>query len=678
MTEAPTDPRHRLSNRTRRGLPILALAAVVAALTPSSGPAAKSPPVAKPGTGDSAKPAAKTLKVEPGAKPAGTKPAQTAAADAPSTVSELLKASDAKPSDAAPPAGAARTLVVTIAGDLRERGDNVSLLSGPSTTKSLKGYLDMLRKVRDDKSVREVVFRFSSSGIGVATAQELRDAIAALRAKGKVTLAVLDDDSQATYLAATACETVAMPPSGEINLFGVRADQYYVKGLLDKVGVRVDVIHMGQYKSYGETLTQDGPSSAARANMTEIVDDAFKQYVEQVAASRKLTPAAVTKLLDAGPTHAAAAKAAGLIDRVAYADDILAERAKQGAVVTMADYGKGEKSDKSDDIGILTILSKMNKAQSATREREGKHPQVAVLYAVGGIEQGTGGGGFNQDDGIYSDDFLATLDEIKDDAKIKAVVLRVNSPGGSAFASDLMWKRIQELRRKKPVVTSMGEVAASGGYYMAMGTDRIVAQPGTITGSIGVVGGKPDVSKAYGLLGVKKETVSRGKYSGLFSETDGFDADQRQLVERQMKRTYDDFVGKAAQGRKLSVARVDELAQGRVWTGARAMEVGLVDELGGLDTAVLAAKKLVGLKPEDKVSLVTFPKSQGLFDMLSKAMGGDSATVGASVAMPADIRVAWTSLPPALRGSLKQAMSIGRMLRTERVLAISPALPVLR
>lgn len=591
---------------------------------------------------------------------------KTAKADDKGTsLSELVKSSDTK----SKAMKGKQALVLTLSGNIEERGEDMVLFG--KQPESLKKYVDTLRRARLDDDVQKVVLRIGPNTLGMATAQELREAIAELQKRNKKVTAVLEDDGQASYLVATAADELVMPPSADLMLHGVSADSYFLRNLLSKLGVTVQIIHIGQYKSYGETFTQDDFTTPARQNMNEIVDSIYGQVTGMIADSRHITREQADAAINAGPIPADKAKELKLIDRVAYADEVLDGLKKDWDLVESDDY-KESGSSSSSDISLLSLLSMMNKSDSD--DSDSKFPKVAVLYAVGAISLGSNGGaGIGSDSEIASEDFIETLDKIKDDDKVKAVILRVNSPGGSAFASDLIWKKIEEVKKKKPVVASMGDVAASGGYYISMGANKIVAQPGTVTGSIGVVGGKPNLKGLYEKLGVSKTSISKGRYASLFSETSDFSAEEASAIQGMMKHTYDDFVNKAAKGRNKTYDNIHEVAQGRVWTGEEAKKVGLVDELGGLDTAVVATKGLIGLKPDDKVRLVAYPKQQTLVDVLQKAFGSSTTTVRTGGSSPAlDALLGTMPLPHGLTNVMKQAVQIGAMFNQESVLTVMP------
>jgi protease IV len=606
-------------------------------------------------------------------KGATTDPATTAASAAKSDAAANPAAAvidEIRKADNKARGGAGKKAVsVTIAGTLAERGESMSLFS--TKRSSLKDYLDVFRRVRDDGNVRSLVVRFSTADFGLGMAQELRAAIEDVRSKGKKVYGVIEDDSQVSYLVATACDEIILPPSADLMLYGVKADAYFFRSLLEKIGVSAQIIHVGQYKSFGEMFTEDDFTTPARANMDEVVGDIYSHMVDVISKARKMEKAEVEGILNRGPQTAEEAKAANLIDRIAYADELQQELTKSGMeVVEESDYSDQKTSSKTSgaDLGLFSMLSMLSK-QQASDSAASAHPQVAVVYAVGPIMLGGKEGmSLGSSEEIYSEDFIEMLEEIRQEPKIKAVILRVNSPGGSAFASDLIWRKLQELKKSKPVIVSMGDVAASGGYYIAMAGSKVFAQAGTITGSIGVVGGKLNLGGGYEKLGIRKTTISRGEYANLFSETANFSPHEREAIEKMMRRTYDDFVSKAATDRNLPKEKLNELAQGKIWLGERAKSVGLVDEVGGINSAIQEAKKTIGLRQDEKVSLVPYPKHVGLFDLLQKAFGG-------AVTANSGFEPMLGALSPQVVRVLSYGHAVARMFHRERVLTVMPFVP---
>lgn len=565
-------------------------------------------------------------------------------------------------------------LSIPVEGSFAERGNQSSLFS--SNVKSLQSYFELLRKVKDDKAIETVVFRIGSSDLSLAYIQELTEHVKDLRENGKKTVAILEDDGQSSYLMALACEKIVIPPSGSLMLRGISADSYFLKNLLGKLGVKAQFQHVGQYKSYGETFTEDSFTTPALENMNELVDSMFEQYVNTVAQGRKLSQDEARAAFDKGLMTAGEAKEAKLIDQVAYADEIFKELTKKDNKITEAkDYIKKSSSSKSD-ISLLSLLMG-GSSKSDSSESTSNIKRVALLYAIGGISQGSNGG-LGSDTSIASDDFIEQLEDLKNDDKIEAVILRVNSPGGSAFASDLIWRKIEELKKEKPVIASMSSIAASGGYYISMGADKIVADPGTLTGSIGVVGGKANLKGLYDKIGVTKNSVAKGAYAHLFSETQDFTPQDQKLIQDMMQRTYDEFVTKAAEGRGKTYDDIHKVAQGRVWTGEKAKEAGLVDELGGLSTAIALAKDSIGVKRTDKVRLIAYPKEKSFVEILQNALGTGSISASAlPVKMNSDSllleSLLGTSLiPDGLKTAMRSALQISTMLEKEKVLAVMP------
>jgi protease-4 len=357
-------------------------------------------------------------------------------------------------------------------------------------------------------------------------------------------------------------------------------------------------------------------SEQLRAQMQGLIDDMYDQMVETIAKDRKLKADDVRKLLDEGMFSAARAKEVGLIDRVAYEDELrtavqAAEKGTELAVI--ANYGK--KKVDADFSGIFG-LAKLIKLFAGDEEGElslSRH-KIAVVYAVGAIMPGESEQGMFGGSTLGGDTIVKALRTAEQDDRVKAIVLRVDSPGGSAMASDLIWREV--VRCKKPVVASMGDVAASGGYYISMAAKKIYAEPGTLTGSIGVVGGKLAIGGLMGKVGINTEVISRGKNSGLFSMNEPFTDSERKAVQQLMNDTYKQFTTKAASGRKMDLEKLESLAEGRVFTGAQAKANGLVDETGTLEDAIAAARKLAGLPEGEKSELQILPKPKSIFDQL--------------------------------------------------------------
>lgn len=454
--------------------------------------------------------------------------------------------------------------------------------------------LDGLRRARSDPRVRALIVKIGAHLPGFAAVQELRDAVTAFRASGKLTVAwseTFGEFGRGTipYYLATAFEHIHLQPSGDLSLTGVAIEQPFFRDALDKAGVRINLERRHEYKTAPNSALERSFTPEHRESVERIAASINAQIVAGIAAARALPEDTVRELIDRAPLLGPEAVEAGLIDRLAYRDEVYADvRERVGADAQLRYLGRYQRMQ-----GLGQGLGQM------LRQQRGQDV-VAIIYGYGTIRLGrTGRGPFPPGRGagaMGSDTVTAAFRAAIRDPHVKAIVFRVDSPGGSYVASDAIWREVVLARKAgKPVVVSMGNVAASGGYFVAMAADVIVAHPGTLTGSIGVFGGKPVIKDLLSRLGVAFDSVEEGAHSRMFSQTRDFTESEWQRVRLWLDRAYDDFTDKVAKGRDLSAERVDELARGRVWTGADAHERGLVDELGGLEKAVEVARKRAGL-----------------------------------------------------------------------------------
>lgn len=497
------------------------------------------------------------------------------------------------------------------------------------TTDSLDRLYRAFRAARVDPRVKGLALFVRHTDFGLARAQELRRQLAALSAAGKTVSCYLEtagDGANGTlpYYLATACDEVWLSPAGELAPVGLYLDSIFFGGTLEKLKIEPNVNHVGRFKGAGETFTRRGLSDDTRRAVEALLDSDFAQIVGAIATDRGLGEERVRALIDGAPYGAQEALELGLVDRVGYADefhDELAANLGEPREVDLRDYPHG------------------------AGRRFGAHT-VAVVFAVGTIVRG-GGGSSPLTEEIYlgSDDLGDLLAELRDDDAVDAVVLRIDSPGGSALASDLILRQVELLAAQKPVVVSMSDVAASGGYYIAAKASRIVAEAATVTGSIGVVGGKMVTRRFQDeVLGITHETVQRGANADLYSSLTPYSEQQEAAVQRAMKRTYDLFVGHVAAGRAMDVAAVEAVAQGRVWTGEDALQHGLVDELGGLDRAIAAAREEAGLDAAGDVALAFYPRQPSWLEILAE---------GRSLRLPAHLRSLLAGLEEPTPGALR-------------------------
>jgi protease IV len=483
-----------------------------------------------------------------------------------------------------------------------------------------------LEKAAKDKSVSGVILDIQNPTIGRGKVDELRGAINRFRKSGKKAYAMLDSAEPSDYLVACACDEIVMPETGVVVLPGVHAEATFFRGLLAKLGIEADFIHIGDYKGAAEPLTRDKFSEPVRENMTKLIDDLYDDMVTTIVKDRPLTIAQAKEIIDTGMITAARAKELGLIDRVAYPDtlrDELAKKYQAEPLVFVKNYGKKEvDTDFSGPMGFFKLMQAMMGGESSTSERKGK--KIAVVYALGPIMTGKSEGGFMGGETMGSTTIIEALRKANEDKNVVAIVLRVDSPGGSALASDLIWHETQVI--KKPIVASMGDVAASGGYYISMGAKKIFAAPSTITGSIGVVGGKLAMTGLFSKVGITTETIERGKNSGIFSSSGKFTDSQRDVVKKMMEDMYGQFTTKAAKGRNMPVENLRKLAGGRVYSGRQAKENGLIDELGTLHDAVAEAKKLAGLDSSTEVRIEVLPEPTNFFEALFGNLDAEKET----------------------------------------------------
>jgi len=532
------------------------------------------------------------------------------------TQTEGAKAASEKADKAAIKAKPAKVRLANfvLEGDLPETVNQMGLFG--ETMTDLRELVSRLDKAAKDDSIAGVVIDIRQPAVGRGKIEELRGAIARFRATGKKAYAQLESVTTPDYLIACACDQIVMPETGVIILPGVRAEGMFYKGLLAKLGIEGDFIHMGAYKAAAEPLMRTKFSPPVRENMTTLVDGLYDQLVTTIVKDRPISVAKAKEIIDMGLVTAAEAEELGLIDQVAYPDALRGQLAKSynaEPLVYVENYGKKQvDTDFSGPAGFFKLMQVMMGGEAEKQAPKGK--KIAIVYAVGPIISG------KADDSLFADQVVASTTLVKalrdaaDDKEVAAIVLRVDSPGGSALASDLIWHQTQAI--DKPIVASMGDVAGSGGYYISMGADKIIAAPGTITGSIGVVGGKISLKGLYEKIGVTTDIIQRGANSGMFSLGGKFTDSERAVITKMMEDIYGQFTAKAAQGRHMTLDELKKLAGGRIYTGRQAQEKGLVDQLGTLHDAVIEAKKLAGLATDAEVRIEVLPKPVNVFEKL--------------------------------------------------------------
>ena len=524
---------------------------------------------------------------------------------------------------------------------------------------NLRAMIDRLDRAATDQKVAAVVLRIRNPSIGRGKIHELRQAILKLKKSGKPVYASLESAQTADYLLACACDHIVMPESGMLLIPGVRMEVTYYKQLLDKLGVRADMLRVGDFKGAAEPMTRDKMSDSLRQQYELLVDDFYDQLIDVIAMDRDLNRDQVKGFVDQALFTPQEALQAGLIDQVAYQDEYrqeLKKTLKAEGMRIVTDYGRKKvDTDFSGMMGMVKMMELLTGGSSS--ERRSKKQKVAVVYAVGTITTGSSQVDILGGQTMGSETIVNSLRAAESDDSVVAVVLRVDSPGGSALASDLIWRQIKTM--EKPVIASMGDVAASGGYYISMGCRKIVAEPGTLTGSIGVVGGKMAISGAMSRVGVTTDVVSRGKNNGIFTGLDGFTESERAAFQGMMEETYRQFTAKAAAGRNMDVAKLLKLAGGRVWSGRQAQQKGLVDQLGTLNDAVAIARQTAGIEADTETELLILPKPRSFLEQL---LEGPSVTT----------KVGFTSPLKDLAGPWLADLALMQRLFAEPVLCWMP------
>jgi protease IV len=467
----------------------------------------------------------------------------------------------------------------------------------------LADVLDGLRRAGSDDRVKALVVKVGGRPIGLAQVQELHAAIREFAGSGKLTVAWAEtfgdfSPGNVPYYLATAFDRIYLQPSGDLGLTGISVQNWFYRGALDKLGVEFQVGARGEYKSAAERLTEHGFSGPAREALQRVAASMVEQLAGAIAQRLGLPAQDARALIDRGPFVAGEALDTGLVDALGYRDEVYtAVREAVGPDAYLLYLGRYQRA--------RTLGERARKLPTPAED------SVALIYATGPIRRGRSAHSPLGGSSMGSDTMSGALRSAVADRRVKSIVLRVNSPGGSYVASDTIWREVVRARQAgKPVVVSMSEVAASGGYFIAMAADTIVAQPGTITGSIGVISAKPVLGQALDRAGVSTDSVTEGAHADMFTTSRPYSDEEWEKINGWLDRIYADFTGKVADGRGLGQDQVHEIARGRVWTGADAAGIGLVDELGGLDTALAVARQKASLPQSAAVRL--FPRSRPL------------------------------------------------------------------
>ncbi len=465
-------------------------------------------------------------------------------------------------------------------------------------------------RARDDDRVTGLVVKIDQSNLGFAKTQELRDVVRKFRDEGKFAYAYAETFGEWTgghlsYYLATAFDSVYLAPSGDVNVIGLGLTTPFLRGTLDKLGIYPDMDHIGDYKTAMNTLTEKAYTAPHREMMTWLLDGLYGQLVRGIAEGRSLEATEVEALLSRGPFLGEEALAAGLVDGLLYPDQVL---------------------DRVDDrAGLRKRVAAARYLKAAGRPHAAGSHRLALVYGAGAVRRGKSGyDGFFGDLAMGSTTVSEAVRKAADNEKIEGILLRVDSPGGSYVASDLIWRELMRAKEKKPIVVSMSDVAGSGGYFVALPGNKIFAEPGSITTSIGVVGGKMNMKGLYDKIGMTFGRVQRGDNASMFWEYQNYTPSERSRFRAALDRIYMDFSSKVATARGMEWAAVDSVGRGRVFTGEQALEHGLIDALGGMEEALAALKELAEIPADAAVRLEVFPKEASKWELLMEKSAVDS------------------------------------------------------
>ena len=500
-------------------------------------------------------------------------------------------------------------LWLDLTGEIVERSSNnpfedmLGNLSGDAKQIGLNDLLANIKKAARDENIAGIHLESGLLMAGYATIEEIRNALLEFKKSGKFIYSFAPIYTQKAYYLASVADKVYLPPMGMLEFNGIHSQNVYFKGMLENVGVDMQIVRHGKFKSAVEPFMLDKMSDASRLQTEKYVFSIWNGMLQKIAIQRNISESELNALVDMGPVFADQQILVdkGLIDGLKYKDEVLSELKEKLDV------------EEKDDIEAVTH-AKYTKVYVSGETKGLAKDKIAVIYAEGEIDGSSSGG-------IQSDELSRTIRIARRDSSIKAIVLRINSPGGSALGSELIWREVKLAQESKPTVVSMGDLAASGGYYIACAADSIVAQPNTLTGSIGIFGMIPNTGELMKKIGLSFDGVKTNKFSDLPSLTRPFTSDERDLMQSYIERGYDVFLKRCADGRHTTTASIDSVGQGRVWAGVNALEIGLVDKIGGLDDAIGIAKRMAKL---EKYRIVELPEVPDPFEELVKELTGDA------------------------------------------------------
>ncbi len=497
----------------------------------------------------------------------------------------------------------------------------------------------VMNRAADDSRIKAIVLQPHGLAVGWAKADEIRQGLLKFKKSGKPIYCYLHTPGTKEYYLATAADKVFLAPDDRIDVKGLRVESTYWKNTLDKIGVKIEIEHAGKYKDFGDTYSRTSMTPETREVLNGFLDQFYGDLVRVIAEGRKKKPEEVKALIDEGPFLARRAKQAGLVDITGYEDE-------------MYDALKGQLK-----LAEVKRTGLRDYARSRPLTKTPPKNRIAFLVADGGI---SGDANLDPEDEITAPGMVKIMKQIEKDDSINGVIFRVNSPGGDALASDLILHQVKILAKKKPMIISMADYAASGGYMISMTGDTVLSYPNTITGSIGVVFGKANLRGLYDKIGVQKEILTRGRFAAIDSEYQPMGDAERAKLREGILETYDSFLQSVAEGRKRKKEEIAPVAEGRAWTGSQAKQQALVDELGGMDRAVELIKAKAKIDAKEKIALVPYPERKSIFEYWSSKSGSDSTNAADSAVIDRFLKAAF---PDRAARQWVKTMTHGGMMR---------------
>ncbi len=553
-----------------------------------------------------------------------------------------------------------------------ERTSGFSLFSSSPVPVNLMNTLTAIRRAKDDGNIVGVYFE-GGLNAGFAKSAELRDALVDFKKSGKFIYAFLETGDESSYYLASVADSIFMPTEGLLEMNGYAVVAPFFKDALNKIGIDFYVQQFEEYKSAGESFSRTGFSEPARRELESILAQRYTVLTESIAQSRGLNVEMIRSAMNRGVYTADTLLALDFIDGIKShmeAKEWIREKVNVHS-----------KKDSVEKLRLVSLKEYINSSTFASSDKVDEDKQIAIVFGSGNIVSGkTANSAFGSENQIASESFIGELRKARDNEKVKAIILRIDSPGGSVIASDAIWSEIREARKVKPVYASMSDVAASGGYYMAMACDTIIAHPQTITGSIGVILMIPNLTGALDKLGISVDTIKTSESAAFLNPMLPFSATEKAKLYSLSEKIYHRFVARVAESRGKTFEQTREVAKGRVWTGKEAKDVGLVDVLGGLQESINIAKKRIGVSPDTKVAIRIYPEPRNPVDVFFSMFDDDDEDASLSSSVQKTLQPGieqmpmWNLVPAPMKSQVRYMLQLNEMAMQERTLMALPNL----